>query len=147
MDNNSKFRYQLFGFNKNDVSEFIETLYKSIDDKFKEKSDETIQLNKQNELLKDQIKDLNDKLSGVDDYKSNIADVLLRAKDHAQVIINEAIKQSEDIKKETNKYIETEKIKLEEFRNDIKNLKHNTADLLVKYNKDIEKIMEQLPSE
>lgn len=147
MDNNIRFRTSAMGFNKNDVYEHIESLYRTFDAQLKQKDEEIEQTTRHNNLLRQQIEELQDKFAGIEDYKSNIADVLVKAKEQGAELLKEAQVEAEERKKEIDKYIEKEKQKLESFKNDLLELKQNTVKILEKYQKEIDGVVEEIEGE
>lgn len=142
MDNN-RFGKSLFGFNKNDVYEHIEGLYKNFEEQLREKDQEITHLSRENAALKEQLQKMEDKFKGVEDYKSSIADVLLKAKEQAEEILEQAYGESNQIKIQTNEYIESEKSKLMQFKEEVNTLRIKITELLTRYEKELNEVLDE----
>lgn len=142
MDRSKRFGRSIIGFNKNDVYEYIEELYKNFDNQLKEKDQEINNLNKKNLTFREQIDKLNDNFEGIEDYKTNIADVLLNARSQGQKIIKDAHEESEKRKIEVEEYIIKEKEKLNIFREELILYKNSGVELLRKFEVEIDFLIE-----
>lgn len=140
--NTNNFKTEIFGFKKNDVYEHVENLYKSFDEQLRQKDQEISHINKDNIILKEQISKLEDKFAGLDDYKANIADVLLKAKEQAEEILTEAKNNAEEIKRQTDEYVSAQKLKLEQFKQEINLLKQKSIEIINKYNNELQDIID-----
>lgn len=144
MAEKARFRKELIGFKKNDVYDFIEGLYKNFDEQLKKKDEEVENINRESNRLKRDIESMQDKLNGVEDYKSSIADVLLKAKQQGEEIIREAVEQGEEKRKDIAKLADDEKQRLDTFREELKLLMQGTVDVLHKYQRELERLSQNV---
>ena len=124
MYSNKSFRTSLIGsFKKKDVSSYIEKIYSEFELKLKEK-DERIS------KLKDELKNIALKydtakksINKVSDDRDKIADVLIKAQEKADSIIEESQKKALEDKEIIEELVKIEKDKLERVKTDLKKLK------------------------
>lgn len=142
MPGEKRFRTSTFGFNKSDVNSYIEKILREFEDKIKEKDNEIA-------ALKAQVKDINMKYeeaannaNQIKDNKDKIADVLIRAQEQAEAIIQEGRNQLQ----EERIQFQEEKRKLEELNElerekivDMKEKVKYLRDEVVRVLKDFEK--------
>jgi hypothetical protein len=143
MSGERRFGSSMFGFNKYDVTSYIEKMLKEFDEKLKEKDDEVSSLKNQLKNLKALNDEYAKKTGETEEGKSKIADVLIRAKETAEIMLEEARNQAFEEKKKLEGMVEDEREKLVSIKQDIKNLKSEVIDTLKKYEQELEIISNQ----
>ena len=129
-----RFRSALFGFNKVDVNSYIEKLLKEFEERLRRKDDEITILRAHTRDLKARLENGVSKPAPVQqDDRSKIADVLIRAQENAELIINEAKGKAEQEQKRLQQMIEQEKERLVDIKEDIRILKSELVRVLKKY--------------
>lgn len=142
MAGEKRFRTSLFGFNKSDVNTYIEKMLKEFDDKLKEKEDEIVQLKNQNKEIRIKYEDLAKKADQINEDRAKIADVLIKAQEKGQVMIEDARIQAIEEKKKLESMIENEKEKLVDIKKELKILKSEVVSTLKKYEGQLSDIIE-----
>ncbi|MCX8130391.1 MAG: DivIVA domain-containing protein [Clostridia bacterium] len=133
MAGEKRFRNSFFGFKKSDVNAYIEKILKEFDDKLKEKDDEITALKNQNREAKLKFEDLSKKADQINEDRAKIADVLIKAQEKAELIIEDARLQAIDEKKKLEQMVEEEKEKLVDLKQELKLLKSEVINTLKKY--------------
>ena len=134
MPGEKRFRTSFMGgFNKSDVNAYIEKILREFDDKFKEKDDEIAVLKNQNKEYRSKYEELQKKGDQIIEDRAKIADVLIKAQEKAQLMIEDARMEALDEKKKLEEIIEQEKEKLVDIRQEVKILKGEVISTLKKY--------------
>lgn len=134
MPGEKRFRTSFMGgFNKSDVNTYIEKILREFDDKFKEKDDEIASLKNQNKDYKSKYEELLKKSDQINDDRAKIADVLIKAQEKAQLMLEDARMEALEEKKKLEETIEQEKEKLVDIRQEVKILKGEVISTLKKY--------------
>ena len=133
MAGEKRFRTSLFGFKKSDVNSYIEKILKEFDEKLKEKDDEVSSLKNQTREAKAKYEELLRKADQINEDRARIADVLIKAQEKAQHMIEDAKNQAIEEKKKLDEMIEAEKEKLVDIKEEIKVLKAELINTLKKY--------------
>ena len=134
MPGEKRFRTSFMGgFKKTDVNTYIEKILREFDDKLKEKDDEAATLKNQNREYKNKYEELFKKADQINDDRAKIADVLIKAQEKADMMIEDARMEALDEKKKLEEVIEQEKEKLVDIRQEIKILKGELVSTLKKY--------------
>lgn len=123
----------LGGFKKADVNTYIEKILREFDDKLKEKDDEISVLKNQNKDLKTKFEELFKKADQVNEDRAKIADVLIKAQEKAQLMLEDAKLEALDEKKKLEEVIEQEKERLVDIKHELKFLKSEVVNTLKKY--------------
>ena len=120
---NMEFSKATFGYNKNEVEEFVETVAAEYERLYKENIEYKDKINIMNEAIKN-YKGMEDALKNTLMFAQNTAeDVKKNAKEKAEITITEAKAQAEKIVLEAdNKVFEAER-KLNEIKSQIANYK------------------------
>lgn len=142
MAGEKRFRNSLFGFNRSDVNTYIEKMLKEFDDKLKEKEDEIASLKSNNKEIRIRYEDLARKSDEINEDRAKIADVLIKAQEKGQVMIEEARHQAIDEKKKLEELVENEKEKLVDIKKELKLLKSEVVSTLKKYEGQLSDIIE-----
>jgi hypothetical protein len=133
MPGEKRFRNSLFGFKKLDVNTYIEKILREFDDKLKEKDDEISALKNQNRELKQKYEEIYKKSDQINEDRAKIANVLIKAQEQAQAMLEDARIEALDEKKKLEEIIEQEKEKLVDVRQELKTLKSEVVSTLKKY--------------
>jgi len=133
MPGEKRFRTSLFGFKKSDVNSYIEKILKEFDDKLKEKDDEINTLKSQSKDVKTKYEELLKKAEEINENRAKIANVLIRAQEKAELMLEDARVQAIDEKKKLEQTIEQEKEKLVDIKEELKSLKQEAVNTLKKY--------------
>jgi hypothetical protein len=133
MAGEKRFGTSLFGFKKGDVNKYIELMLKEFDEKLKEKNEEINSLKNHNKEIKAKLDDFIQKSDQINEDRSKIAEVLIKAQEKADMIVEDARIQAIDEKKKLEEMIENEKEKLVDMKAEIKILKAEVISTLKKY--------------
>jgi DNA repair exonuclease SbcCD ATPase subunit len=142
MPGKKRFRSSLFGFRKKDVNEYIERMIVDFNNKLKEKDEEAALLKNQLQSIDATYKELACKAEQISEDRVKIADVLVEAKEKADLMIEEARKEALDEKKNLEKTIEEEKERLVDIKHDLKLLKEEAVNALKKYEEQLSGIID-----
>lgn len=121
------------GFKKADVNTYIEKILREFDDKLKEKEDEIAQLRSQNKDIKARYDDLLRNANQVAEDRVKISEVLIKAQEQAESIMENARNEAIEEKRQLENSIEKDREKLVDIRQDIKALKNEIVSTLRKY--------------
>jgi|LSQX01.2.fsa_nt_gb cell division initiation protein len=121
------------GFRKADVNEYIEKILREFDDKLKEKDDEIAQLRSQGKDLKMRYDELLSNARQVAEDRAKISEVLIKAQEQAEAIMENARNEAIEEKRQLENSIEKDREKLVDIRQDIKALKSEIVSTLSKY--------------
>lgn len=144
MSASKRFKTSLFGYSKGDVDEYVEGMFDEFAVKVSEKDKEIAETKAQLKEIKTKYDEIQNLSEEIRTERSNIADVFIKAKEKADVIIEEAKEQAIDEKKEIEILIEKEKEKLVDLKAEIRDLKDDVAIVLKKYQNQLENM---IPSE
>lgn len=133
MPGEKRFGTSLFGFKKSDVNSYIEKILREFDDKLKEKDDEIASLKNQGRELRAKYEELAKKADQINDDRAKIADVLIKAQEKAELILEDARNQAIEEKKRLEEIIEQEREKLVDIKEELKTLKAAVANILKKH--------------
>jgi cell division septum initiation protein DivIVA len=84
----------MFGFDKDDVNTYIDRMIKEFETKLRQRDEEINLLKLQNRDLKDRFEEMSKKNQNSDHDKNKILDVLLKAQENAEKMIEEAREKS-----------------------------------------------------
>ena len=144
MPGEKRFRTKfLGGFKKADVNAYIEKILREFDDKLKEKDDEISVLKNQSKDVKVKYEELLKKVDQINEDRARIADVLIKAQEKAQLMIDDAKLEALDEKKKLEDVIEQEKEKLVDIRQELKWLKSEVVSTLKKYESQLGTIIKE----
>ena len=126
------------GFKKYDVNIYIEKILREFEDKFKEKDDEITVLKNQNRDFKAKYEELLKRTDEINANRSKIAEVLIKAQEKAQVMLEDARHEALEERKQLERIIEQEKEKLTDIRKEMHTLKQGIVGALRKYEEQLE---------
>jgi len=147
MAENERFRSSMSGFKKSDVNNYIERLLREFEDKLKEKDSEILNLKNQNKEIRAKYEDLASKADQINEDRSKIASVLLKAQEKAELMINEAKSRADEEKKTLEAAIEQEKEKFVDIKEELKKLKNGVIDTLKKYDVQLTEMIKEEPKQ
>lgn len=143
MPGEKRFRTSLFGFKKSDVNSYIEKILREFDDRLKEKEDEMAHIKNQNSAVKERYDELLDKAEQINADRAKIADVLIKAQEKAERILEDSRNQALEEKKSIEDLIEKEKEKLVDIKEELKDLKIEAVNTLKKYELQLNNIINE----
>ena len=133
-----KFGTSLFGFKKADVNAYIERIIREFDQRLKEKDDENSNLKAQVKEMKAKYEETWQEAEKVMREKEKIAGVLLQAQEKAETMMVEAQEKALQEKSRLDQVLEVEKEKIVDIKRELKGLKSQIADILSKYEQQID---------
>lgn len=143
MPGEKRFRTSFMGgFKKADVNAYIEKILGEFDNKLKEKDDEIASLKNQNKDLKTKYEELSKRADQINEERAKIADVLIKAQEKAEIMLEDARLEALDEKKKLEEVIEQEKERLVDIRQEMKVLKSEIVSTLKKYEGQLENIIQ-----
>ena len=111
MAGEKRFGTALFGFKQSDVNSYIEKILREFDDKLKEKENEIIELKNQCRELRIKYEDMARKTDHFNEDRAKIADVLIKAQEKAELILQDARRQADEERRRLSQMTEQEKRK------------------------------------
>jgi hypothetical protein len=139
MPGEKRFRTSFMGgFKKVDVNLYIEKILQEFDDKLKEKDDEIVSLKNQGKDIKVKYEELAKKANQIIIDRAKIADVLIKAQEQAELMLEDARIEAFEEKKKLEGVIEQEKERLVDIRQEMKTLKNEVVNTLKKYETQLE---------
>lgn len=142
MPGEKRFGTSMFGFKKSDVNAYIEKILREFEDKLNEKDDEISALKSQLRDLRTKYEELSMRADQIKDDRSKIADVLIQAKENAELILENAKLQAIDERKKLEDMVEREKEKLVDIKAELKTLKSEVVNTLKKYEGQLSEMIE-----
>ena len=142
MAGEKRFGTSLFGFKKSDVNSYIEKILREFDDKLKDKENEIAELKNQCREFRIKYEDIARKTERASEDRAKIADVLIKAQEKAEAIIEEAKNQSVEERKKLSALTEKEREKLVDIKQEIKSLKQDITRVLKKYEEELDKVLD-----
>lgn len=133
MAGEKRFGTSLFGFKKSDVNLYIEKILREFDEKLKGKDEEINSLKNQGKELKVKLEEFIQKSDQINEDKTKIVEVLIKAQEKADMIVEEAKIQAVEEKKKLEGMVEEEKEKLVDMKAELKVLKSEVISTLKKY--------------
>lgn len=134
MPGEKRFRTSFMGgFKKSDVNVYIEKILGEFDIKLKEKDDEIGQLKSQNKEIRTRYEEFLQKENQINEDRAKISEVLIKAQEKADMMIENARLEAIEEKKQLEEAIEQDKEKLVDIRQEIKGLKGEIVSTLKKY--------------
>jgi cell division initiation protein len=149
------FGSSMFGFDKNDVNSYIEKMVKEFEQKIRQKDEEINLLRIQNKELKDNRLSNSNDSDNISAEKNKIVEVLMKAQEKADSIVEEArVKSGAEIKlleneveatrERVNKEIQIELKRAESIKNEVNNLKNDTKRVFGRFQREIDRFFEEL---
>ncbi len=131
----------LGGFKKSDVNSYIEKMLVEFDDKLKKKDEEISSLKSELREAKFKYDEIAQKADEINEDRSKIANVLIRAQEKAELIMDEARQQATEEKKKLDVMLEDEKEKLVDAKEELRVLKANVTDTLSKFEQQLDNLI------
>lgn len=123
----------LGGFKKADVNSYIEKILREFDDKLKEKDDEIANLKLQSKDVRAKYEELQKKSDQINEDRAKIAEVLIKAQEKADLMLENARLEALEEKRQLEATIEQDREKLVDIRQEVKTLKGEIVNMLKKY--------------
>jgi phage shock protein A len=134
MPGEKRFRTSFMGgFKKADVNTYIEKILREFDDKLKEKDDEIAGIKLQSKDVRTKYEELQKKADQINEDRAKIADVLIKAQEKADLMMENARLEALEEKKQLEETIEQDREKLVDIRQEVKALKGEIVNMLKKY--------------
>lgn len=134
MPGEKRFRTSFMGgFKKADVNAYIEKILREFDDKLKEKDDEIAGLKVQSKDVRTKYEELLKKADQINEDRAKIAEVLIKAQEKADLMLENARIEALEEKKQLEETIEQDREKLVDIRQEVKALKGEIVNMLKKY--------------
>ena len=133
MPGEKRFRTSLFGFKKSGVNSYIEKILREFDERLKEKDVEVVSTRNQMKEVKSTYEELAARAEQINEDRAKIADVLIKAQEKAEMMLENARGEALDEKKRLEEVMEEEKEKLVDIKQELKGLKAGAAGILKKY--------------
>ncbi|HEX2946363.1 MAG TPA: hypothetical protein VHT96_10455 [Clostridia bacterium] len=134
MPGEKRFRTSFMGgFKKADVNTYIEKILREFDDKLKEKDDEIAGLKLQSKDVKAKYEELLKKSDQINEDRAKIAEVLIKAQEKAEMMLENARLEALEEKRQLEETIEQDREKLVDIRQEVKTLKGEVVNMLKKY--------------
>lgn len=138
-----RFRTSILGFKRTDVNTYIEKILKEFDDKLQEKDEQISALVNQVKDMKLRYGELAQKADQVNDDRVKIGDVLIKAQEKADLIIEDARNKAMEEKRRIEVVIEQEREKLVDLKGEIRFLKSELTSTLKKYESQLNNMLEK----
>lgn len=137
-----RFGTSMFGFKKSDVNSYIEKILREFEEKLKEKDDEISALKNQSRDIRQKYEELAKKADQINEDRAKIADVLIKAQEKAELMLEDARAQAMEEKKRLEEMIESEREKLVDIKAELKTLKSEVINTLKKYENQLSDIIQ-----
>jgi septal ring factor EnvC (AmiA/AmiB activator) len=143
MSGERRFRTSTIGFNKSDVNSYIEKMLREFEDKIKEKDNEIAELKAQIIEISRKYEEVAQSVNQVKDDRDKIADVLIKAQQQAETIIQEARNQFTEEKKRLEALNEMEREKIVDMKEKVKYLRNEAVRVLKTFEEDLSTLVEE----
>lgn len=143
MPGEKRFGTSLFGFRKTDVNAYIEKILGEFDSRLREKEDEITALKAQNREIRLKHEELLKKTDLIVEDRTKIADVLIKAQEKAEQLLEDARREALAEKKRLEEEIEQEKEKLVDIKREVKLLKSGLISTLRNYDSQLDNLVKE----
>lgn len=133
MPGEKRFGTSMFGFRKTDVNSYMEKILGEFDNRLKEKDDELAAVKAQNRDIKIKYEDMLKKADQVSEDRAKIGNVLIKAQEKAEQLMEDARQEALEEKKKLEDAIEAEREKLVDLKQDVRNMKEELKNVLKRY--------------
>lgn len=147
MAGEKRFRNSFIGFNKSDVSSYMENMIKEYSEQLRQREEEIASLKSKNTKLEGRCSELEKDIEAQTDEKDKIADAIISARQKADEIIKNAEEQSLQEKKRLEAELEEEREKIVETKSELKKLKKQAVDMMKMFSVKIDGIVEEVSEE
>ena len=130
----------LFGLNKKEVETYIVNIKKEYEDEVAELSSKLQEMKNENIKLTEKLNKLMKEKNDIEVSKANISDVLLRAQEQANQIIEDGRKQAEKEREDVDLLIEEQREKLIDAKIELAMLKDKAKEIISKFADDLTKL-------
>jgi len=143
MAGEKRFRNSFIGFNKSDVSAYMENMIKEYSDQIRQRDEEIAGLKSKKTELEGRCNNLEEKIGSQIDAMNNIANAILSAQQKAGEIIKNAEEQAVLEKKRLEQELEDEREKIVEAKSELKKLKKQAIDTMKMFSVKIDGIVDE----
>lgn len=133
MPGEKRFGTSMFGFRKSDVNSYMEKILGEFDNRLKEKDDELASLKSQNRDVKAKYEDMLKKADQISEDRAKIGNVLIKAQEKAEQLIEDARQEALEEKKKLEEAIEAERENLVDLKREVRSLKEELRNVLKRY--------------
>lgn len=147
MAGEKRFRNSFIGFNKSDVSAYMENIIKEYSEQLRQRDEELAILKSKNAKLDGRCSELEKEVEAQLDEKNRIADAIISAQQKAEEIIAGAEEQAKEEKKRLEAELEGEREKIVEAKSELKKLKKQALDTMKMFSVKIDGIVEEVSEE
>ncbi len=130
----------LFGLNKKEVESYIVNIKKDYENEVSELSNKLQEMKNENIKLTEKLNKLMKEKNEIEASKANISDVLLRAQEQANQIIEDGRKQAEKEREDVDLLIEEQREKLIDAKIELAMLKDKAKEIISKFADDLTKL-------
>jgi uncharacterized phage infection (PIP) family protein YhgE len=142
MPGEKRFRTSPFGFNKSDVNSYVEKILREFEERLKQKDDEIAILKNQGRDMKSKYEEIIKNADQIEIDRAKIADVLIKAQEQAETILEESRKQFMEERKKLEEINEQEKEKIVDMKEKVKYLRSEIIDVLKGFEDNLSNIVE-----
>jgi Uncharacterized conserved protein len=147
MAGEKRFRNSFIGFNKSDVSAYMENIIKEYSEQLRQRDEEITSLKSRNTNLEGKCTELEKDVKAQLDEKNMIANAIISAQQKAAEIMKSAEEQAEQEKKRLELELEDEREKIVEAKSELKRLKKQAIDTMKLFSVKIDGIVEEVSEE
>lgn len=134
------FKNKLFGYDKNEVNSYINRVKLENEQKLDEQEKEIAGLRDKARQSQLKVDELQSKIDSIYEKKGQIADILLKVQEKAEIMEKETVKKCEDKKIELDNEIAAKAEELSSIKKDISTLREDVITVLDKYRTQLEAI-------
>ena len=127
----------LFGLNRREVENYIQGIKNDYESELKRQNAELLAMKSENARLNERLNELLNNKKAIDEARTSISDVLIRAEQQAKTIIDDAKNKAIEEKQELDMQLEAEKEKLIDAKIELAMLKDKAKDLITKFTEDL----------
>lgn len=142
MPGEKRFATSLFGFKKADVNSYIEKILREFDEKIKDRDSEISLLKNQIRENKLKNEELVKKSEQAHEGKDLIADVLIKAQEKAELIMEEARQAAKKESDRLDMLLEEERERLVDMKEQVRILKSGILNTIKKYDQQLTDVYE-----
>jgi uncharacterized phage infection (PIP) family protein YhgE len=142
MPGEKRFRTSPFGFNKSDVNSYVEKMLRDFEERLKQKDDEIAMLKNQARDMKSKYEEIIQNAEQIEADRAKIADVLIKAQEQAETILEESRKQFMEEKRKLEEINEQEKEKIVDMKEKVKYIRSEIIHVLKGFEDSLSNIIE-----
>lgn len=143
LKSSAQFSIGPLGYKKSEVDNWVEKLTQQVKDEIAERDSQINELKSEYRQLYSRYELYYQKAKKFDAEKDKISETLIKCQEEAAVVLKEAIEQASQEKKRLELLIEEENARLRNIREEAKVLKERMADMLQKYHRQLERVIDR----